>query len=392
MAQENSLVIWSHWASEQIKIDFMNAVLKAFKETHGIDVTIVWMEKPELKEKLVFALDTPEPDITYVDGGFTHPRLWQQFSDLGEIPITGETNPSWAFGNLGKGKNNYLPLEGASSAIYYNRQLFKRAGIKVPHDRPVTTKEFLDIIRKLRAAGITPVGEGTADRDWKIGMPILSTIFRFAGPEKLGQLLKGEINFSDPDIVAALNFWKQVVNAQAYDPEKALALNLSEGIYEMTDGRAAMNFCGTWIYSKFGTTERDRGQVGVLDWFTAENGKGNDVYEIAWVAGYGINRNSRHLPEAKKFFEFLLTPLAASFWMKHVQAPYPVFAEETSTEGIYAQLASLRSSQSPVLLNFHFFNFSSKAVNNMWKTESQKFITGHRSVDKFIKNMNSRMQ
>lgn len=96
-------------------------------------------------------------------------------------------------------------------------------------------------------------------------------MLRFAGAEKIAQLFRGEINFADPDITNALTFWKQVIDAQAYNPENLLKLSLSDGIFEVTDGKAAMNFCGTWIYGKFAATERDRGQIGVLDWPTPKD-------------------------------------------------------------------------------------------------------------------------
>ncbi len=389
-AQENKLTIWSHWKQDPIKINFLNAVIKEFTEQHGIEVEVVWMEKNDLKEKLSFALDTPEPDITYVDGGFSHPRLSSSLLDLSNLQFSARIDPSWSFGSVGRGKHNFLPFEGASSGMYYNKQLFEKAGIVVPQNRSITAEEFLDMIKKLRAAGITPIGEGTADRAWKAGLPVIYTILRFGGPDKLAQLLQEEINFSDPDVVAALKFWKQVVDAQGYDKTKALKLGLNEGIYEVTDGKAAINFCGTWIYSKFGTTERDKGQLGVLDWFTVEDGKGNNFYELTWVAGYGINHNSHHIDEAKKFLEFLMTPTAASLWLQHVQGPYPVLLEDTPTDTLYGALAHLRMKKQSFNLVFHFLNFKSKPVNNMWVQETHQFVTGHRSVKEFIENINSR--
>jgi ABC-type glycerol-3-phosphate transport system substrate-binding protein len=138
--------------------------------------------------------------------------------------------------------------------------------------------------------------------------------------------------------VKALTFWKQVVDAQGYDSEKALALTLSEGIFEITDGNAAISFCGTFIYSKYGTTERDRGQIGVMDWFSAEHGRGSNYYEISWAAGFGANKNSQYLSEAKQFLEYLMSSEAASLWAQHVRSPYPVIVEEVSEDSLYGML------------------------------------------------------
>ena len=183
-----------------------------------------------------------------------------------------------------------------------------------------------------------------------------------------------------------------MVDAQAYDQGPLLSMTFPEKIFEMTDGRAAMNLCGTWIYSKFGATERDQGQVGVLDWFTVEHGKGNNAYEIFWAAGYGVNKHSQHLPEAKQFLEFLMTPTAATLWAEHVQAPYPVMVEDLPPDALYSSLAHTRKDQEAFPAYFSCPFIESKALSNMWYEEMVKFLTGEHSVEEFISNMNSRMR
>lgn len=392
-AQPTKLTIWSHWASEQIKVNFLNAVSEAFEKETGIQVELVWMEKDQLVDKIVFAFDTPEPDIAYIDLGFSHPRILRSLADLSDLTWNSPTYADWRLGSIGTYQNIFLPIEGVSHAIYYNKELFKQANIALPADRLLTSAEFLDIIRKLREAGITPIAEGAATReDCMWGVALMNTIFRFAGPEKVGQLLNGQLNFSDPDIVAALEFWKQVVDAQGYDQALLLSQTFPEKIFDMTDGRAAINFCGTWIYSKFGATERDRGQVGVLDWFTVEQGKGNNAYEIFWAAGYGINKHSQHLSEAKKFLEFLMTPTVAKFWAQYVQGPYPVIVEDLSPDTLYGALTQNRNNQEAFAQYFSCPFLGSKALSNMWYEETVKFLTGEHSVEEFVKNMNSRIQ
>jgi len=354
-------------------------------------VDITWMTKNELKNKAMFALDQDQVDLIYVDYEFKHPRLWRSLADLIDLKFKTQTDPSWRMGSVGENENNFLPIEGASQAIYYNKELFEKAGIVLPHEKPMTEEDFLTIIRTLRAKGITPIGEGVADRDWKAGIPIMNAIFRFAGPDKVAKLLNGEINFSDSDVIKGLTFWKQVIDSGGYDPQKAFTLSLSEGIYEVTDGKAAISFCGTWINSKFGGTHRDRGQLGVLDWFTVANGKGNDFYEMTWPAGYGINKHGKRIAEAKKFLKFLMTPLAASLWMKNVQSPYPIASNEASEASLYRALARQRENKRPVIREFSVPSFASKAADNMWKVAVREFIMGRSSVEQFVKRMDKRM-
>ncbi len=390
-AHPPKLVIWSHWGEQPVNVNFMNAAAERFQQQYGITAEIVWLPKPELMEKLVFALDTPEPDISYIDHGFTHPRIWNSLADLHDLTLPDQRESSWELVSLGGKKKNFLPIEGLSNAIYYNKDLFKQANIVLPQDRTITTEEFLHIIRSLKAAGITPIGEGTADRTIKVGIPLINTIFRYAGPEKVAQLYQGEINFSDPDVVEALKYWKQVVDAGGYDASKVLQLTLAEGIFEVTDGRAAISFCGTYFYSKYGSTERDKGQIGVLDWFPVEHGKGNAYYEILWAAGFGVNRHSEHLKEAKQFLAYLLTPKAAALWTQHLQSPYPVTPETRSPHSLYDDLMTQRIGQSPAPEPFTYNAFASTAAQQMWEDCTRRFIMGELTVEQFIERMNSRL-
>lgn len=389
-SQKPSLILWSHWGQEPAKVNFMNAAVKEFQAETGIAIHVVWIDKQALLEKLPFALDTAEPDITYLDHGFSHPRIVRSLVDLGDLQLNERFDQSWSLLPIAfEGQvKNFLAIEGLSNAIYYNKDLFKQAGISLPQDRPVTHDEFLNIIRMLSAAGITPIGEGAADRSVKGGLPIINTIFRYAGPEKIGKLLAGEIDFSDPDVTAGLAFWKRVVDAQGYDKEKAFTLGLVDGIYEVTDGRAAMSFCGTFFYSKYAGTEHDRG----LDWFNVPNGKGNNFYEISWTAGYGINKNSKYVAEAKQFLEFLLTPKAAVLWLQYVQSPYPLATDNLGETSLYSQLAAQRKTQQPSPIGFTYQSFSGLAAQKMWEKVSKDFIEGKLSIEEFISNMNSRLK
>ena len=390
-AQQDTLTLWSHWGREPVKVTFMNAMAEAFQKEYAIALTIVWMPKNELKDKLPFALDTSGPDITYIDTSFTHQRIWRSLADLSELQFPGPLVQGWQIGSFQEYKNTFLPIEGVSSAMYYNTELFEKAGIVLPDDRKMTTQEFLAIIGKLRAAGITPIGEGTADRGTKAGFPILEAIFRYAGPDKFHGLFTGEIDFSDPDIIEALKFWKQVIDAKGYDTQRILELGLTESIFEVTDGKAAIYFCGTYFYSKYGATEHDRGQIGVLDWFISDTGKGNQSYELFWAAGFGLNKYSQRLDKAKLFLEFLMSPLAASLWVEHVQAPYPVITEKPPDTSLYSELLRQRQTQAPYPAPIIHRSFPKKASQQMWEDATLRFLLGEHSVEQFVERMNSRL-
>lgn len=397
VAAGSPLIVWSHWSNEQIKKTAMGQIAKDFETRTGVKVEFEWMEKNELKERLQqsWGLGKAEPDIAYVDLSFKHPRITRSLADLSDLKIASNIDPSWSLGKIGEHgelSNLFLPIEGSSIAVYYNKTLFAQAGIEVPTNQLVTEDEFLAMIGKLKAQGITPVGEGVADRHWKAGVPLTYLIFRHAGPDKLRKLRAAEIDFSDPDVQKALQSWKRMVDAGAYDADKALSLSLLDGIFEVLDGRAGMSFCGTWIYSKYGQTDRDRQQLGVMEFFAVDKSQHNDLYTVRFGPGYGINKHSPRQADARKFLEFLLTPSAAEQWLAHVQSPYPQTASAIPDDSLYAALAEQRRSMKSITYDLLVNSFPTKAANNAWTAMTRKFITGKLSVAEFTSTMNSRLK
>jgi len=387
----NYLMIWSPWIEEPIKRRFLNGAAVAFQKQTGIRIEIFWMQKNILKKNLVvnWGHKKPKPDISYIDPSFKHQRIGNALLDLNTLRLPQNKDPFWTLGDAGGGTSNFLPIEGHGRAIFYNKSLFKKAGIRLPKDRLLNADEFLEIIKTLRLNGITPIAEGTANREWKAAIPIVNTIIRFAGHDKIHKLIRREINFSDPDIVRGLNYWKKIIDAGGYDCSKSLSLDLSDGILEMIEGRAAISFCDTWIYSTFGDTKRVYGQVGVLDWFNVPDGKGNNTFDYTLDAGYGVNRFSPRVELAKQYLQFLITPHTAKLWAKHVQSPYPITLPSWPADSYYGELAAQRRNQKQMRGVGYFF-LPTPALNTMWSNVTKEFICGQISVDDFVRRMNSR--
>jgi ABC-type glycerol-3-phosphate transport system substrate-binding protein len=156
---------------------------------------------------------------------------------------------------------------------------------KSAKERLLNADEFLEIVKTLKAKGITPISEGFADRDSEAAIPIFNTMIRFAGYEKIRKFQQKQINFSDPDILRALNYWKTIVDAGGYNCEKSQALNLSDSVFEMMEEQAAISFSDTLSYSKFSSTKRIKGVVGVMDWFNVPQGKGNNTFGYTYGGG-----------------------------------------------------------------------------------------------------------
>ena len=361
-----------------------------FQRQTGAKLIIVFWNKKDLRQKLVekWRDKKATPDLSYIDPGFKHPQIGKSLLDLKTLNLAPDRDPYWILGDAGGGSKNYLPIEGHETAIFYNKILFFKTGIKLPQDRLLNAAEFLAIVKILKANGITPIAEGSADRDRKAAIPILNTMIRFAGYQKIHKLQHKQIDFSDPDILQALNYWKAIVDAGGYDCEKSQVLNHSDGIFEMLEERAGISFSDTLSYSKFSSTKRIKGVVGVMDWFNVPQGKGNNTFGYTYGGGYGINRHSPRIALAKKFLQFLITPPAAKLWTKHIQSPYPISLQKWPANSIYGELAAQRRHQKQTQAVEQLY-FRHPALNKMWSDLTKKFICGNVSVEAFVQRMNS---
>ena len=385
------LMIWCPWADDPIRKKFMNVAAITFQQRTGARLEIFMKNKNELQKKLAvdWGRKKSSPDISYIDPGFKQRPIGAALLELNNLSLSPGRDPFWKLGDAGGGSNNYLPIEGHTTAIFYNKILFFKAGIKLPNDRLLNADELLEIVRTLRSKGITPIAVGAADQERNAGIPIFNTMIRFAGYDKIRKLMRQEINFSDPDIIRSLTYWKKIVDAGGYDCPKSRQLNLSDAISEIMENRAAIIFCDILSYAKISSRWRIRGSVGVLDWFNVPEGKGNNTFGHTYAAGYGVNRHSRNLGLAKQFLQFLITPQAAQLWTKYVQSPYPIPLNIWPSVSIYDELAVQRTNQTQAEGVGHLL-FQKSALNNLWSEMTRDFICGRISVDDFVHRMNSK--
>ena len=385
------LMIWCPWADEPTRKKFLTVAAVKFQKRTGHKLEIFLKNKKELEKQLEIYLGRKKssPDISYVDPGFKQGLLGGALLKLNNLSLSPGRDPFWKLGDAAGGSKNYLPIEGHTTAIFYNKILFFKAGIKLPKDRLLNADEFLEIVRTLRNAGITPIAWGAAKRERNAAVPIFNTMIRFAGYDKIRKLMRQEINFSDPDIIRSLTFWKKIVDAGGYECRESLQMDLSDAILEIMENRAAIGFCDIMSYAKISARQRIKGRVGVLDWFNVPDGKGNNTFGHTYGAGYGVNRYGRRVAVAKQFLQFLITPHAARLWTKYVQSPYPIPLHVWPSSSIYDELAVQRTNQTQSE-GIEHLHFQKSSLNNLWSEVTRAFICGRISVDDFVHRMNSK--
>jgi raffinose/stachyose/melibiose transport system substrate-binding protein len=148
------------------------------------------------------------------------------------------------------GKLYALPMRVDTMLLYFNKTLFAQKGWSQPTDR--ASLEAL----AAEAAGQGIVPFGSSNVDWKAAGEWLMTVFwnHYSGPDAVRQALTGEIKFTDPVFVDAVNLIKGYFDKGwiGGSVEKYFAVPSQEIGANFGKGKVAMVPQGNWFMSQVG--------------------------------------------------------------------------------------------------------------------------------------------
>jgi multiple sugar transport system substrate-binding protein len=147
--QTKELTLWTHWAAEQIKRQYVEEAIADFeKKNPGIKIKASWYEKNALYAALKTALRAGQaPDIFYAEPDQTEyyeNSFLLDLSNLNWANIEPWAKEAWSY----KGKPYGLPLEAWTVELYYNKKLMSDLDVKVPENLQLSGDAFLDMVKK----------------------------------------------------------------------------------------------------------------------------------------------------------------------------------------------------------------------------------------------------
>lgn len=186
---------------------------------------------------------------------------------------------------------------------YYNKDLFKQAGIE---SEPQTWDEFLEDCKKLKDAGIQPIVMGDKDQYvLQFGLYQLAADEIYSkNPDFDTQLRDGDAEFTDEGTWdKVLEMYKTLYDEGYIDASKSLGYGASQAIQDFIDGKAAMTFDGSFnataLLAEGAGGDFERGYFPI---------PGTDgVYTATCLAaGYSIYSKSEHVDECKELLDYWL--------------------------------------------------------------------------------------
>src|SRR5262245_27298231 len=163
---DNVTLVWWHNATVGPQKAFWQKVADDFHKSHP-DVTVkpVPIQNEQFNTKIPVALQSGDPPDIYQQWGGGQLATQVKAGKVGNIDklvkpwikSIGGAAAGWQYG----GKQYGIPYNLGVVGFWYNKALFKQAGISAPPD---TWTDFFADIKKLKAAGITPISIGGKDR------------------------------------------------------------------------------------------------------------------------------------------------------------------------------------------------------------------------------------
>jgi raffinose/stachyose/melibiose transport system substrate-binding protein len=308
---------WWHIANnEPLKSIWKNAADQYHAQHPNVTIKITVLENEAFKAKLTTAMQAGKPpDVFQSWGGGT----MNEQAQAGLIKDVSDATKSW-IGTLNPagvklyqidGKQYGVPYNLGVVGVWYNKKLFKQAGIDGP---PTTWDEFLGDVQKLKSAGITPLAVGEKDK-WPGMFWWANLSLRIAGKDAMAQAGENG-SFDGAGFVEAGKQLKRLIDMKPFQPGFLAAPWDGAGgeAATMANNRAAMDLMGQWAPFTFdANAKKKKGLRENLGWFafpTVAGGKSQPTEYFGGGDGFAIGKDAP--PEAVDFVKWLVSPQVGS--------------------------------------------------------------------------------
>jgi multiple sugar transport system substrate-binding protein len=338
-----TLSIWSHEADEPAKVALREKVARAIEREHpGVHVEITWYDLAGLSLALKTALPAGQgPDVFYIQPNWT-----DLITDGYLVPLDGLIDWSriydWARQVwVRDGKTWAVPQEMYTDELYYNKNLLAKLGYSLPANAQFTQAQFLDLVRRSRLSGVTPIAQGVGDRNFPGAYIVTQALLRALGPGDYSKLFAGVLSFADARVVGVLAWFKQLVDAGGY-PMNFMTLKLAESHYYFYAKPGALLLpMGSWYVGRAFVPADDGGQpadfpLGIMQFPAMDHGACNECKTRAIGSSFAINAASQHKDLAADYLNAMSAPEIGQLWIQTVHLQTAVKTETRAVTGPYA--------------------------------------------------------
>lgn len=289
--------------------DWFTAKAREFEKTHPnikINVNNSSDATTDLRTRLV---KNREPDVITINGDINYGMLAEAgvFHDFTDDEIVDELNPGMVkiakslvqTTDQSKKRLYAIPYAGNASGYIINADVWKQAG-EDPENPPQTWSEFIALLKRLKAKGITPIEASTAD-PWTLQAPLASLNSTLVPESEYANLKDGSKKFSD--------LWSTVSDelVEIYQnyTQKNPAVTYQQATQDLAAGKAAILPLGTYAIPQVRLIDKNA-NLRFAQMPATDNAK-----EQQLTAGDDVmltmGAHTKHEKEAREFVDFLMS-------------------------------------------------------------------------------------
>ena len=398
VAAQTKITMWSHWAAEKIKRDFVEDAIKRFEAANpGVKIEASWYEKTALYAALKTALRAgTAPDFFYAEpdqAEYMENGLLLDLSPLNWSAIEPWAKEAWSY----KGKPYGVPLEAWTVEVFFNRKTLADLGVTVPASLQLDSQAFLELAKKARGKNTTPMALGVGDRPYPGAHLTHEALLKKLGTQDYDKLLKGALSWSDPRVVDTLRLVKTWVDAGLL-PTTFTSLKLGEAHgYFHTNPGAATFLNGSWYTSRAFNPPNQGGQpvnfpLGIMKFPAIPGAACNECRTIAVGGSYVGNAATKQPKAVLAFLNSFATPEMANRWLENVLVQTGIKADHSKITGPHAsyfkELAAT-SDGAKFYFGIPIQVMQGKPKEVFTQVINNAFPAGTIGVDEVVKQMNA---
>jgi len=317
-ALADSTIRWLHIEPSPDFVNVWKSMAAEFEKSHpGVKIELQFLENQAFKQKLPTLLQSSEaPSIFYTWGG----GVLKAQSETGMLrPINAgldADNGAWrnqvsaapVAGLSYDGKVWAAPYKTGLVSFFYNKELFKKANVDASKIK--TWNDFLEAVKTLKAAGITPIAGGGGDK-WPIHFYWGYLAMREAGQKAFEAAKAGEGDgFTAEPFVKAGEHLAELGKLEPFQ-NGYLGATWNDALATFGDGRAAilLGFENANYTQAQGATD-GKGQpdenIGRFPFPVLDGAPGLVTDYLGRLNGWAVTKNAP--PETEAFLQFLSTP------------------------------------------------------------------------------------
>lgn len=289
--------------------DWFTAKAREFEKTHPnikINVNNSSDATTDLRTRLV---KNREPDVITINGDINYGMLAEAgvFHDFTDDEIVDKLNPGMVkiakslvqTEDQSKKRLYAIPYAGNASGYIINADVWEAAG-EDPDNPPQTWSEFIALLKRFKAKGLTPIEASTAD-PWTLQAPLSSLNSTLVPESEYSKLKDGSKTFSD--------LWSTVSDElieiyQNYT-QKNPAVTYQQATQDLTGGKAAILPLGTYAIPQVRLINK-KANLRFAQMPATDN-----VKEQQLTAGDDVmltmGAHTKHEKEAREFVDFLMS-------------------------------------------------------------------------------------